>query len=249
MYFLKNYACWLMLVLAAGCKTSYQPSSKNVRLTPMDSAVAPKPEVEDFIAPYKKQLDEKMNRVIGKAPKDITKAGDKESALGNLVADLQAVKAAEYSGKKIDLSLVTSGGLRVPMLASGDITVGDIYELMPFDNEVWVLTLKGETLQKMFVYMGNRNGVSLANVQVTFRGKDPETILIGGKPLEMSNLYNLAISDYLASGGDGMSFLAEVVETKKMDHKLRDAIISYVEDQTKQGKNIEANIEGRVFVK
>jgi 2',3'-cyclic-nucleotide 2'-phosphodiesterase (5'-nucleotidase family) len=243
--------CKLLVLglLLFSCKVAYHPAITANRSLQVDSTISSNPQTEAMLAPYKNQLDGQMNRVIGKAPRNITKSDGEESALGNMVADLQLIKAAELTGKTIDLSVVGGGGLRVPMLSQGDITVGDIFELMPFDNELWVLTLKGETVAKLFKYMGNRKGLSVANTQVTFKNKEPEAILIAGKPFELSKTYTLAISDYMATGGDGMFFLSEATDIIKTNKKLRDVIISYIEDQTKSGKLIEAQIEGRVFIK
>ena len=245
----KNLSKFLIIsLLAVACKTAYHAGPASTQFVKIDSTLPAKPETNAFLAPYKQQLDSKMNRVIGTATRNIPKGGT-ESPLGNWMADLQQVKAAEITGKPVDMAVMSDGGLRVPALTQGEISVGDVFELMPFDNELWILTLKGETVQKIFQYMGNRKGLAVSNSQVTFRGKDLEEALIAGKPLDLTKTYTVATSDYLAGGGDGMFFLSEATAILKTNNKLRDVIISYIEDQTKQGKAIEANAEGRVFVK
>jgi 2',3'-cyclic-nucleotide 2'-phosphodiesterase (5'-nucleotidase family) len=237
-------------LLASGCKTSrYQPSSTSFQYAGIDTTLSAEPAIVNLVAPYKKELDSKMNRVIGQASKDLTSNRGAESDLGNFVADLQRIKASQYLGIPVDMGLVTAGGLRAPIL-KGEVTVGDIFELMPFENELWILVLKGESVEKMFQYAAAKGGgVSVGGTQAIFEGKNVVSVLIGGKPLDKSRTYTLATSDYLATGGDNMSFLSEAIEVKKPNKKLRDAIISYIEDLTKQGKSAEATVEGRIFIR
>jgi len=237
-----------LFVFTVACKSTYLPSSKKGNNTYIDSTLTNDPKTENVITPYRTKVNAEVNKIIGFATKDITKEGNKESALGNLVSDIQRIKASQYLNSTIDMGVTGSGGLRNP-INKGNITVKSIFELMPFENELWVLTLKGETVEKLFKYMGNRNGLSVSNTQITFVGKEPEQILIHGKPFDKTKTYTIATSDYLAGGGDGMFFLSEAINIQKTDKKLRDAIIEYIEDITKQGKQVDANIEGRVFLK
>ncbi len=237
-----------VFVFTVACKSTYLPSSKKGNNTFIDSTLSNDPKTENVITPYRTKINEEVNKIIGFASKDITKEGIKESALGNLMSDIQRIKAYQYLNTNIDMGVTGSGGLRNP-INKGNITVKSIFELMPFENELWVLTLKGETVEKLFKYMGNRNGLSVSNTQITFKDKEPEQILIGGKAFDKTKTYTIATSDYLATGGDGMFFLNEATDIKKTDKKLRDVIIEYIEDLTKQGKQVNANIEGRVFIK
>jgi 2',3'-cyclic-nucleotide 2'-phosphodiesterase (5'-nucleotidase family) len=73
-------------------------------------------------------------------------------------------------------------------------------------------------------------------------------ILIGGQPFNPQKKYTLAVSDYLANGGDNLSFLKEAIQTENAGILLRDAIINHIRQLTSQGKPVEARVEGRVKV-
>jgi len=86
--------------------------------------------IKDMISPYKEQLDAEMNVVLGVIAEDMVKSKP-NSNLGNWFADLlQTIANIEYEGY-VDFAVQNYGGLRVPVVAKGDLTVGDIYEVMP----------------------------------------------------------------------------------------------------------------------
>lgn len=68
--------------------------------------------------------------------------GGPESLLSNLVADVLKGAATQVLGKPADMGLMNMGGLR-NILSEGEITCGNIYEILPFENSLCVVTLKG----------------------------------------------------------------------------------------------------------
>ena len=189
---------------------------------------------------------QRMSEVIGQAPAEL-KADAIESPLGNFVADLQRSQATNLLGRPIDLGLMTRGGLRY-IIPQGNITVGDVFELMPFENELLVLTLSGETVEKLFQFGASKKILALSNATFTIQNDQAANITIGGKPFNKEQTYTLAISDYLANGGDNLVFLKEAIKTEKAGILLRDAIIKHIQQLTAQGKPVEARVEGRVKV-
>jgi 2',3'-cyclic-nucleotide 2'-phosphodiesterase (5'-nucleotidase family) len=90
-----------------------------------------------------------------------------------------------------------------------------------------------------------RKNLSIANTTFTIRNNKPENILIGGRPFNPQQTYTIAISDYLANGGDDMSFLKEALRSEKAGILLREAIIKQIRQVTAQNKPVEAAIGGR----
>jgi 2',3'-cyclic-nucleotide 2'-phosphodiesterase (5'-nucleotidase family) len=197
------------------------------------------------IAPYRQRVTEQMTTVLGTAPVAITK-NPGESPLANFVADLQRVRAARETGQAMDLGVMTNGGLRAP-LPAGAITTGSVFELMPFENELVVLEAPGEVVQQLFTYAARvKMAVSGATYTATADGK-PTDIRIGGQVFDpaQDRLYTIAISDYLAGGGDQLTFF-KALKPRGTGVLLRTAIIDHIRDLTKAGKPVEAKAEGRV---
>ena len=231
-----------------GCQRPLNPSpelSQNTDI-PVSTQVATDPVAETTIVPYRERVDKTMNEVIGQAPVALEK-GEMESSLGNFVADLTRTQTMAVYGKPIDMGAITSGALRNP-IDQGPVTVGDIFELMPFENEMMVLTLSGKTVQQMFDFAAARKILSVSNATFTVQNGKPLNILIGGKPFDPAKTYTLAISDYLANGGDNMGFLKDALKVEKASLLARDAIMNEVKALTAQGKPVTAAKDGRVKV-
>ena len=112
--------------------------------TPVDDPV-----MVALIEPYKSKLDKDMNAVLAQCELDMFKSTP-EGVLGNFIADLALVKTNQYCKEMglpaADVCLLNNGGLRTT-LPKGPIYKKRIFELMPFENELVVLTISGEKMQ------------------------------------------------------------------------------------------------------
>ncbi|MCX2738718.1 5'-nucleotidase C-terminal domain-containing protein [Pontibacter anaerobius] len=245
--FSKVLAVLALSLSIAGCQRPWVASpSLSETDVPVDQSIAPDPEMEAQIAPYREEVTMKMSEVVGTAPVALSK-GDYESPLGNFVVDLQLEQAAPLYKKPIDLSLTTNGGLRVP-LPEGKITTGNVFELMPFENELVVLTLKGETVKQLFDYAAGRKNAPIGNATYTVQNGKATAINIGGKPFDPGKTYTLVTSNYLAGGGDDLSMLKNAVKYENVGLLLRDAILQHIRQLTEAGKPVTADTTKRVTI-
>jgi len=127
-----------------------------------------------------------------------------ESPLGNLIADLEraAVPGADFA-------IYNGGGLRAE-LPAGPLTYGALYEVLPFDNLLAVMTLRGATLRALLAsnYGGGGHGflsISGLKARCHCEGGQVRLELTGtdGARLDDARSYRLVTSDFLANGGDG----------------------------------------------
>ena len=186
-----------------------------------------------------------MIEVLGNAPAPLIK-NPGESPLANFVADLQRVRASQVLGEPIPLGVMTNGGLRTGFVA-GPITLGSVFELMPFENELVVLDAPGAVVQQLFDFAArSKMAVSGATYAITFDGQAKD-IRIGEQAFDANQdrLWPIAISDYLATGGDNMSFL-KALPARHTNVLLRTAIADHIRSLTKAGQPVTAKVEGRV---
>lgn len=239
------------LLMLASCRSPYKLTGISGSMITIDSIWDAHPDTDAvaLLAPYKASVDSMMYRVVGTSEMTMDK-GTPESLLSNLVADVLRAAAAQVSGKTADMGLVNMGGLR-NILSEGEITCGNIYEILPFENSLCVLTMKGDVLKELFAAIAARRGegVSGVHLDITQDGK----LLggtVGGKPVDDNRLYSVATIDYLADGNDGMMPLVKA-ESRECPPgaTLRGLFMEYVEQQTKAGKKITSRIEGRITVK
>ncbi len=197
-----------------------------------------------FLQPYAASMNVTMNKVIGFSNETLS-VKQPESGLGNLMADCIRDMAEKKFGKKVDAGFINQGGIR-SYLAKGNITVGKIFEIMPFDNLVVLQQVKGSVFKAFLDKTAADGGWPMsAGISIVIKDKKAVEIMIAGKPLDENTVYTIANSDYVANGGSNCEMLKSIPK-QDMGYLLRDAIIEYISNISSQGKPIEAKIENRV---
>lgn len=234
------------VALAPACqRAAYQaaPQLAPVTARPVDQNQTEDAQMAAEIKPYHDRVTRQMSEVLGTAPVAITKNAG-ESPLANFVADIQRQRASAALHETIDVGVMTNGGLR-NSLPAGSITLGAVFELMPFENELVVLDVPGPVMQELFDFAARvRMPVSGASYAVSVAGK-PTDILINGTAFNPARTYTVAISDYLAGGGDNMVFF-KTIRPRDTGVLLRSAIVDHIRALTKKGLPVTAKVEGRV---
>jgi len=199
----------------------------------------------DVLAPFKKEVHEKVYTVIGTAAKTMS-SGTPEGLLGNLVSDILRLEAIKLIGKPADIGLMNVGGLR-SSLPEGPITNGRIFKILPFENALVVVTLTGVQMKQLMEQIASSKGQGISNAKIVMSKKyQLISATIAGKEINPKKTYTVATIDYLAEGNDGLEVLSESTEKIKSEAKLRDIALNYVKEMTKKGKKIDAKMEGRI---
>lgn len=243
----KGISTFLITLALVGCQRSLQlsPTLAETNVA-VDKRVAIDSVAEATIAPYRQQVTSKMTEVIGTAAVELRKA-EYESPLGNFVVDLMVEQSEKVTDEPVHMATTTNGGLRVP-LPQGEIQMGHAFELMPFENELLLLTLDGPTVQELFDFAATTKIAPIANATYTVQGGKAINIMIGGKPFNPQQPYNIVTSDYLAGGGDNMAMFNKAIKIEKLGLMLRDAIITHIQELSAQGQQITADTSKRVTV-
>ena len=239
---------WLFIFGA--CKTHYVKtftSTSNVVVS--DSINQLDSQLVQIYLPYKKMLEKDMNRVIAVSEKEMFK-GKPESGLTNFLADLLLKEGNEYLKNtphnfQTDISYFNYGGIRT-FLPKGQITVGKIYELMPFENEMVFLKLNGRQVQEFLNAVANHGGDSVGGVRFKISDRTAKDISVGGSSLQTDKSYWLVTNDYIAQGGDDFQMLTQRNDFINSEQKIRDIIIDHLEMLNDQGKILSAETDGRI---
>jgi len=248
MKFLLRFAPLFLLVNMVSC--SHKPIVTNVSET---HYIINKNEIDSAtyktILPYKKNHDDLMSKVIATSEASFVK-GDVESTLGNWFCDAVISETNLLLGKDssiLDVAVFNKGGLR-NSLPKGNITVGNIFELMPFDNEVVLLKLSGIQFKDMCDKISEKGGIPVGGMRMTMKGTTAENITVKGKPFDITKDYWVVTSDYLANGGDNYVFFKNAKERRAMNALLRDVIINYCTRVTTQGYILKPYVDGRIQI-
>lgn len=242
-YFNQRILFVCVIAIATACKTLY-PIQEYATLLPATKSILPDTTIKTYYQPYKDSLDKIMNAPVVELTMDLYKK-QPESTLGNLMVDMLRAKAEDYTKDKIDLAILNFGGIRMSSLSKGMLKVEDAYLLMPFDNYVVEQKLTGQQIADFCDSIARMNGWPVSGVLFKIKDKKAIDIKVNNVPLDYNKIYNVALIDYIANGGDGMAFLKHIpqVQTGKL---FRDAILEYWKEQTKEGKKISSTLENRI---
>ena len=241
---MRNYLIAFLLLFASSCNKHYVPAQYQFTEKKI-TAQGPRDEkIWREILPYKDSLDKEMNIVLAVSDTILTKSTP-ESDLGNMMCDLILKKSRDYSGQNIDFTFLNNGGIRIPNLPKGDITLGKIIELMPFENLIDIMIVNGKTLDTLFNYMASKGGWQVSGVRYIIKGGKAIEVYIHGAPLDLNKNYTMAVSDYLAQGGDNCTMLSYLPKTI-LSKNLRDALIDGLKEMNARGEHIKSIIDRRV---
>ncbi len=218
-------------------------TSVKIALDASTEAIADK-SYENYIQPVKQRVDAEMNVVIGKAAETM-KAHKPESLLSNWNADVYKQAAGDYLKSGVDIAIVNLGGLRT-QIPAGNITVRNIFELMPFENELVILWLKGDKLLELLNFFAEIGGQGVSGIRMKIENNKATNILINNEPLDVNKTYSIATNDYLAGGNDKMLQLAQYDKRINTGIKIRNMLLDYVKNATKNGEIIQSKLDGRI---
>ncbi|MES2557404.1 MAG: 5'-nucleotidase C-terminal domain-containing protein [Bacteroidota bacterium] len=216
-----------ILLIGAGLSacSSYSHKVFNAQRIDVKTPVEKDPEIDSLVAPYRRELALEMNRIIGEATADMQVARP-NSTLGQWVTDvvLQFGKDSLLTNQTEKLpviAILNTGGIRAS-LSKGSLTVGDIYKLMPFDNQLIALKLPVDQIAEIEAYLQKTGGEPIAGFTVV-NGK----IVVDN--LTESRYLWVITTDFLANGGDKMLFFQAATEKILSPVLLRDLLLREVE--------------------
>ncbi len=241
----------LTVVIASGCKTQQAPISFRSSLILLDSTIYSDTIFEKEIAPYRDSLLVQMNQIIGFSD-SLYRATKPSCALSNWVADAMYDTVFSLSLKntdipKPDFAIVNIKGLRSGINA-GPIYIKNLFELMPFENQIVMVSLTGNQIVDLFRFMGSENGDGLSNASFTYLNGQLTDSKIGKDDIDLSQTYHVIAPDYLANGGDYYSILTQTTKKYETGLKTRDVLIDHVKKQCQKNKFIQLRKDNPVTI-
>jgi 5'-nucleotidase len=183
------------------------------------------------------------NRIVGRlgAPAP-TSADDAESPAADVIADsmLAATHARQMGGAQ--LALVNATGVRVS-LPAGDVKYADAFSMMPFGNNLVVMTLTGAQLKQGIeqqyaqpiragltkpAALATSNGFTYTVDLSKPAGSRVVAMRLSGRLVNAAAKYRVVVNNYLASGGDSLTAFTggtDVTDTAIID---LDALVAWI---------------------
>jgi 5'-nucleotidase len=197
-------------------------------LVPVTADIPDDPATAAVIATYEQQLSKALDQPLARTAVALDARQDsnrsRETNLGSFLAD--AYRA--HTGA--DLALINGGSIRSNTeYGPGPITKRDILSILPFENPIIKVQATGAIVRAALEHGFARaeqpevgEFPQLSGMRVVFDPRRPAgsrvvRVTVGGAPLEDDKKYTLALSSYLASGGDGYAMLKGLTELITME--------------------------------
>jgi 5'-nucleotidase/UDP-sugar diphosphatase len=234
----------LTVDLETGIVKDYARSSVLIPVT--DDVAVVNQEVQVLVDAAVGAAKETMDQPIGEVTRTLQTRRSGEFALGNLVVDAM-LASWMGEGHPADIAMHNNGGIRAD-LPEGPITFGQLYEVLPFDNQLVALDLTGAQVLRILEHSVAERGGNMQVAGMTFRFSMSEPVgqrileaTVGGQPLDPERIYRVVTIDYLATGGDGQEVFLGGTNVAYGDGEVW-AVADYVRDHSP----VDANVEGRI---
>lgn len=229
----KSFVLLALICLFFSCKQEYHLNKIEGKQIPVSDSIALDTEIDEFIKPFRDNLEKDMSKVLSYSPKTYHKKdGDFNTAIGNLMAHIVLEEGNpifnQRTGKNIDMVLLNHGGIRAP-INKGNITTETAFQVMPFENSIVVIALKGQQIDSLAYYLSKaKKAHPIEGMKITI-DKDYNLVeaLVNNKNIDKDKTYYVATNDYLYNGGDNMTFFKTNDTVYTLDYKIRNAMIDY----------------------
>lgn len=190
-------------------------------------------EIEAFIKPYRDHINKDLDSVLAYSIDTYSKSDGKlNTALGNFMTDAiyEEVDPVfnKQTGNHIDAVILNHGGIR-SILPKGPVSARNAFQIMPFENEIVVVGLKGDRIQSIIDYLIERKRAHpIRGLQLTL-DKDFNLISakINNEKIDKNKTYYFATSDYLYNTGDNMTFFQPNESFHIINYKIRNVLIDH----------------------
>lgn len=208
------------------------------------------PEMKKYVEHLRKDLSKEMDKIIGESAETLTSyapASPLSNLLTDMILDFGKAFMKEHHGVSADLSLINFGGIR-NIMPKGDITVGTVFQILPFENSLVILSLKGSELKKVFSRFTDKNNQPYSNARMVYRNGKPARITVDGGEIHDERIYRMVTVDFIQTGGDHILENIEWEDVVYTDRLIRDVIIEEIQKMSAQGKRVNAVTDDRVVI-
>lgn len=161
----------------------------------------PDSEIAAILELYRPGVDEVMAKPIA-VVQDTLRFGQPEGALGNMAADALRYRAALELRKFVHLGVIGEGSFKTYFIP-GTLTLGDVYEFMPYENHLVILELKGDKVIDLIDQVAAIGGAPISGARFRIdENNRARGLLVNSEVLDPNKYYLIATSSWVANGGD-----------------------------------------------
>lgn len=216
-------------------------SKSTVEEQPTSAYPNPDPDMLQQLDAYRDALNQVMGRKVATI-KDTLRFGKPETALNNHVADALRFQAASTLRQFVNIGIIGEESFKVYFLP-GELTLGDVYEFMPYDNHLVVLSLSGDQVMTLIEQVAEMGGAPISGVRFRIdENGNPRGVLVNAEVIDLEGEYLVATSSWAANGGDKFPVLWEASNRIDLELSIQDVYVNYFKNQVE----LTASTDGRI---
>lgn len=183
-------------------------------------------DIEAWLDQHRLHYMREMGRPVATAMDDF-RFGQPESSLGNLAADMIRYRATHEKHRFVHIALINPDAMKIEF-EEGVITLGHLYEFMPYDNTLVIMEMKGSIVRNLADEIAEQGGIPLSGMRMTISNGQASDILIDSESIDPEMTYYVATSSYLADGNGDFSSLDQAEQRHDYSLLIRDLFIDYM---------------------
>jgi 2',3'-cyclic-nucleotide 2'-phosphodiesterase (5'-nucleotidase family) len=190
--------------------------------------IAPNPAIDSIVRRAVARVAPLVDRRVATISTTLARQGP-QYPLGNLIADSQ-----RWAGKG-DVAIMNNGGIRTELRA-GVATYGSLFEIEPFGNQLYALTMTGAQLRGLLEAMLSKPAVDdhVSGITIRYDPSKPKgsrivaVTMSDGTALSDAKSYKVIMNDFLATGGEGYNAAGRATASKSLNIVDLDALVGYL---------------------
>jgi len=203
------------------------------------------------LSPYIQLLKDSMSTVIGQTEVALMNTR-RTGNLGRVIADYTLAEANAYcvqTGQApCHLAVLNNGGLR-NSIGQGPITLGQVFEVSPFENKLVIVQLNGAQTAALLEFIAAQGGTPVAGLEMAFQESEPylQRASIQGQAFDSRRSYRIATNDYMALGGDKFTMFLRHESFEETPLMIRDVLLRGLQTETLSNGQIMDRPNLRVY--
>lgn len=185
-------------------------------------------EIDSLVRQATRRVSRLVNRRITSLAVPLSREGN-QYALGNIIAD------AQRWGGKGDFAIMNNGGIRTGLRA-GPVSYGDLYEVQPFGNTLYRLSMRGSKVRECLERIVSReqprvhvSGITIGyNPAATQGARIVSLRLPDGRTLVDGATYSVIVNDFIATGGESLCSIKDAVRSTPLSVTDLEALTGYL---------------------
>jgi len=253
-----HYFILSIIVLSSACKPQFK--ALDINNFAIDEQISQDTITTNWLRFYKDSLEKSMGIVIAKTAISLESSRSKgiidpkiqeKGNLARICSDYVLQKARNWSEtNEFPMPIFTvlnHNGFR-NSISPGNITIGNVFEVMPFDNEIVLIHLSGRTVDSLFQYIASIGGSAVSGLSLTIDVENSQytNAMVSLNKYNSRQSYWMCTSDFLLEGGDGYTMFANSDRIIKTGILVRDALLEGFESEYLQSQQINPRKQPRI---